>query len=334
MIVRMFLVALLITAGCSGAPVSADDAVAREIVVGSDPIRAFRPGSGQKIFGNLEFVGGLELWSRDDVLGGISAMRMTEDGNAFVGVMDTAHWFTGRFERDAVGRLSGVRDFQVAPMRDSTGKVITDRWDADAEGLVLDGDDAFVSYERIHRIERYRRADLPEATPVDRVLHLIPDYEFRNNRGMEAIAMAPAGTPLDGAMVVVSERSLDKQGNIFAAILDGPGQGVFFVRRNPPFDVTDGDFLPNGDLLLLERRFSVTRGVGMRIRRIAGSDIAAGKTVDGEVLIDVDFSYRIDNMESLDIFTAPDGSTRLLLASDDNQSFLQSNLILEFRLVE
>ncbi|MEM9105703.1 MAG: esterase-like activity of phytase family protein, partial [Pseudomonadota bacterium] len=330
MMTRMIVAALLIAAGFSGAPVKADDGSARAIIVGADPIRSFLSGSDQKTFGKLEFIAGLELWSRDSVLGGISAMRMTEDGNEFVGVMDTAHWFTGRFERDALGRLAGVRDFRVAPMRDANGRVFRERWDADAEGLVLKGDEAFVSYERIHRIERYRRSDLPAATPVDRVRHLIPDYEFRNNRGMEAIAIAPSGTPLDGAMVVVSERSLDKKGDIFAAVLDGPKQGVFFVRRNPPFDVTDGDFLPSGDLLLLERRFSMTRGVGMRIRRIAGSDIAAGETVDGEVLIDVDFSHEIDNMESLDVFTAPDGSTRLLLASDDNQSFLQSTIVLEF----
>ena len=334
MMVRMTLVALLITAaGCARAQVSGDDETVRDSTVGADPIRSFGPGSGKR-HGSLEFVGGLELWSRDSAFGGISALRMLADGYRFVGVKDTAHWFTGRFARDAAGRLSGVAEFKIAAMRDTKGRIIKERWDADAEGLVLRGDEALVSFERVHRIERFRLKDVPGATPVGRIKHLIPDHEFRNNRGMEALAIAPPGTPLDGAMVVVSERSLDKKGDIFAAILDGPKRGVFFVKRHPPFDATDGDFLPNGDLLLLERRFSVARGVGMRIRRIAGDDIAAGRTVDGEVLIDVDFSYRIDNMESLDVFTAPDGSTRLLLASDDNQSFLQDPLVLEFKLVE
>lgn len=331
MILRMILVALLITTGCARAQVGGE---VREIVVGADPIRNFRPGSGEKRHGSLEFVGGLELWSRDSDFGGISAMRMLEDGYRFVGVMDTAHWFTGRFERDAVGRLSDVTDFKIAPMRDAKSRIIKEREDADAEGLVLRGDEVLVSFERTHRIERFRFEDVPGATPLGRIKHFIPDHEFRYNRGMEALAIAPPGTPLDRAMVVISERSLDKKGDIFAAILDGPKKGVFFVKRHPPFDVTDGDFLPNGDLLLLERRFSAVRGVGMRIRRIAGADIAAGRTVDGEVLIDADFSHEIDNMESLDVSTAPDGSARILLASDDNQSFLQDTLVLEFRLVE
>ena len=88
------------------------------------------------------------------------------------------------------------------------------------------------------------------------------------------------------------------------------------------------------DLLLLERRFSLAGGVGMRIRRIAGGDIAAGETVDGAVLIEADFGYQIDNMESLDVFAGPGGSTHILLASDDNHSLLQRNIVLEFRLVE
>ena len=305
-----------------------------EVSVEARQIPNFKLRSDETRFGDLEFVGGLEITSRDGFLGGISAIRLTGEESRFIGVMDTGLWFTGQLTRDADGRLSGITEFFVSPVRDAKGRIIQQRWKTDAEGLVLKGEDAFVSFERQHRIERYRLKDLPDAAPVARIKHLIPDHEFRNNRGMEAIALAPAGTPLDGAMVVVSERSLDKKGDIFAAVIDGPKKGVFFVRRHAPFDVTDGDFLPNGDLLLLERRFSLAGGVGMRIRRIAGADIAAGKTVDGEVLIEADFGYQIDNMESLDVFQSPEGETHILLASDDNHSILQRNILLEFRLVE
>ena len=73
--------------------------------------------------------------------------------------------------------------------------------------------------------------------------------------------------------MLVSERSLNADGEIYAAVLSGPQEGVFFVKRHPPFDVTDGAFLPDGDILLLERRFSLSEGIGMRIRRIAAADI-------------------------------------------------------------
>lgn len=325
---------LLMVLGIAPALAGDRDQSVREITVEAHQIPKFKVRSSEQRFGELEYVGGMEITSPDRILGGISALRLVENGNRFVGVMDTGHLFTGQFERDADGRLSGVTAFVVAPMLDARGNVIGDRWKSDAEGLALNGDEAYVSFERQHRIDRYRLKDLPNAVPIARTRHLIPDHEFRNNRGMEALTIGPTGSPLSGSLVVVSERSLDKKGDIFAAIVNGPEKGVFFVRRHAPYDVTDGDFLPDGDLLLLERRFSLAGGIGMRVRRIAGADIAAGKTVDGDVLMEADFGYQIDNMESLDVFEAADGSTHILLASDDNHSLLQRSIILEFRLVE
>jgi hypothetical protein len=39
-------------------------------------------------------------------------------------------------------------------------------------------------------------------------------------------------------------------------------------------------------------------------------------------------------MEGLDVVRGPDGETRIIVVSDDNRSFLQRNLMLEFRLAE
>jgi hypothetical protein len=49
-------------------------------------------------------------------------------------------------------------------------------------------------------------------------------------------------------------------------------------------------------------------------------------------MLEADMRYQIDNMEGLDIWQAPDGTTRLSLVSDDNKSILQRNLYLEFAL--
>jgi hypothetical protein len=67
------------------------------------------------------------------------------------------------------------------------------------------------------------------------------------------------------------KRASTRTGNIFAAVLSGPRKGVFTVKRSGEFDITDGAFLPDGDLLLLERSFSMADGVGMRLRRIRPS---------------------------------------------------------------
>ncbi|MBN9053567.1 MAG: esterase-like activity of phytase family protein, partial [Rhizobiales bacterium] len=99
-----------------------------------------------------------------------------------------------------------------------------------------------------------------------------------------------------------------------------------------PWDITDGAFLPNGDLLLLERRFRLLDGMGMRIRRIDGDTIRPGAVVDGEVLIDADLRQQIDNMEGLDVVAMAKDDIRIIVVSDDNHSILQRNLMLEFRL--
>jgi hypothetical protein len=139
---------------------------------------------------------------------------------------------------------------------------------------------------------------------------------------------------LKGARVAITERSLDRSGNQFAAVLEGPEKGVFTVARKGDFDITDGAFLPNGNLLLLERSFSFMRGVALRLRRLEADTIRPGKLADGPVLLKANMAYQIDNMEGLDVWRRDDGALIVSLVSDDNQSVLQRNLYLEFRLDE
>lgn len=301
------------------------------ISVKSSLIENFRIGSSQTRFGEFEFLGGLELSSPSSYLGAMSAIRLGADRNSFLGVMDTGFWYAGRLARDESGRLFGVEDFTVSPILDRSGNGSDEKWKFDAEGLAVRGDEILVSFERNHRVDIYPADSPGNATPVGSLPVQIPMHEFRGNRGLETVAVAPQSSQLAGAVVAVTEKSLNAQGDVFAAILTGPSRGVFFIKRDPPFDVTDGAFLPNGDLLLLERRFSIAQGVGMRIRRFDGSRIAPGNLIDGETVLEAGFGYQIDNIEGLDVSTGEDGQIYVTLVSDDNHSILQRNLLLEFR---
>jgi hypothetical protein len=113
---------------------------------------------------------------------------------------------------------------------------------------------------------------------------LIPEYEFRGNRGLEAIiAVAPTASPLSGAVVAISEReSRCQSGDIYAAILTGPSKGVFFVKRDPPFDVTDGDFPAQwrpvaAGTPVLDR----SKALACESGSIDGSRLGPGNLVDG-----------------------------------------------------
>ncbi|MGL4491102.1 MAG: esterase-like activity of phytase family protein, partial [Rhizobiaceae bacterium] len=208
------------------------------------------------------------------------------------------------------------------------------KWLTDAEGLLVDGGKVSVSFERDHRISTGTLDDSSFAFAFVNERLPVPAREIRSNRGFETLAKSPDSSVLAGARVAVTEKSLNKDRNIFAGIMDGPGKGVFFVARQGDYDITDGDFLPNGDLLLLERKFSMAAGVAMRIRQIAGDTIKKGATVDGPILLEADMAYQIDNMEGLDVWQRADGATMVSLMSDDNHSILQRNLYLEFELGE
>jgi hypothetical protein len=154
------------------------------------------------------------------------------------------------------------------------------------------------------------------------------------NKGLEALLFVPKGLPLAGTLVAISERGLDSHGNLIAFLVGGPSPGQFSVRRTEGYDVSDAVLLPSGEILLLERKFSLVAGVGIRIRRIALAAVAPGALVDGPGIFEADLGYEIDNMEGIDAFVTPEGDTVLTLISDDNFSMIQRTLLLQFTLVE
>ena len=79
-------------------------------------------------------------------------------------------------------------------------------------------------------------------------------------------------------------------------------------------------FLPNGDLLLLERSYTVAEGVKMRLRRIKGDAIAKGSVADGPILFEADMAYQIDNMEAMDVWRRADGALMVAIPADDRRS--------------
>ena len=327
-----FLTAALLLA--LAAPVSAQDIGLQQIDVTASPIAQFKIGSQEKLFGRLEFIGGLEMNASARNFGALSAFHFLDAGGKFIGVADTGFWFAGTVTRDGEGRPSGMSDFRMNPMLDENGGAFRKKWESDAEGMFAEGKNILVSFEREHRISRGTiDPDLLTVTLSDLELP-IPAYELRNNKGFETLAQSPKDGPLAGAAVAVTEKSLNKSGNVFAAVMSGPQKGVFFVRRNGEFDITDGDFLPDGDLLLLERRFNMAEGIAMRLTLFKGGDIKPGATISGETLLETDLAYQIDNMEALDVWKDADGATRVTLLSDDNHSILQRNLLLEFKLAE
>jgi hypothetical protein len=298
------------------------------------PIEAFQPAEpDRRIFGSLEFRGGLELSSSAKNFGGLSAIRVAADGANFLAVTDKADWLRGRIVyRD--NRPMGIADAEMAPMLGSDGRPITARGWYDSEALTLEGNLAYVAFERVHRIVRfdYGKEGLlarAQTVPTPPEMSKLP-----SNRGIECLLAMPKGTPFAGALMAISERSLDGDGHVRGFLIGGPKPGVFSVKRKDDFDIVDCALTPSSDVLLLERFFSWQKGVAMRIRRVPLASVAPGAVLDGPNLIHADMGYQVDNMEGLSVHRAGDGTIVLTLVSDDNFSLIQRTLLLQFALLD
>ncbi|MGK2923219.1 MAG: esterase-like activity of phytase family protein [Methyloceanibacter sp.] len=299
------------------------------------PINFDRDRPERKEFGKLIFRGGLNLFGRSRHFGGFSGIALDASGTTLLAVTDAGAWMRATLAYD--GRwLKGMEDVTLGPILGHDGKPLRTDAERDAEGLALTAGDthagqALISFEREHRILRY-----PFTTksfgPPNGVVRLPKEAEGMDaNQGLEAVALIHAGR-LKGTVVAFSERLKDANGNLRGWLIGGRGPGPITVRRLGGFDITDAAGLPDGGLVLLERRFRYSEGVKMRIRRVSAAELKPGKLIDGEVLLEATDRLNIDNMEAIAVHRSRAGETILTLMSDDNFSPFQRSLIMQFAL--
>lgn len=304
----------------------------KKLLIEAREISVFRPEKPDRVrFGKLEFLGGLELASASKDFGGISGLRFIGNSNEFLAVTDKGFWLSAELIRDR-NRPAAIEAARITRLRDSSGKKLNKKSEADAEGLEISGDVVFISFERQHRIEQYSLLNGEIIPAAKGPVVVFEPNEFSKNSGLEAVAKPDGESPLAGTLLAFPEHAPSQDGNLRGFIIDENSAAEFRIAKSKNFSITDADFLPNGDLVLLERKFSIAEGVALRIRRFDSVAIMPGALVDGEILIEADWSYEIDNMEALAISDMPGGDSRLTLVSDDNFSRNQRTLLLEFRL--
>jgi len=303
------------------------------IEVNARAIAAFDPrDTSLRRFGQLEFRGGVELTSPYKEFGGLSAIRVGPDGAHFLALTDLGRWLRGRITYEGK-RPTGIADAEMAPILGFDGKPLAARRWFDTESIAEDDGTLYVGIERVQQIVRFDYGAhgllaRGQAIPVPPAFKQLP-----SNGSLEALEFIPKGLPLAGTLIAISERGYDQSGNLRAFLLGGPSPGTFALKRTDDFDVSDCALLAPAELLVLERRFSLLRGLAMRIRRIPLAAIRPGALVDGPIAIEADLGYQIDNMEGLSVHRAG-RETVLTLVSDDNFSPIQRTILLQFVLVE
>ena len=297
------------------------------------PIETFHIGHNGAKFGDLTFLGGLELLASDRKVGGLSGLVSLDGGNAFLAVTDNGHWVSGKIEQTPDGKPLDIRDVRFAPLLGADGRTLRARWGHDTEAVTLSNSGLYVTAEFNNAIYHY---SWPLVTGRERMTGKVslPDdiLSLPRNAGLESLAAVPENSAFAGNLIAVAESS-KSDAHDFSAFIIGPG-GVerFAIRRQNRFDATDAAFLPDGDLLLMERRFNLRDLIGLRLRRFEAASIAPGAVLEGDILLEADFDYQIDNMEALAVHQTLNGETILTLLSDNNRSMLQRTVLLRFRL--
>jgi hypothetical protein len=319
------------TAGLPAGSAAALEQTRMPVVISARPINLFEPRSPEKTrFGQMIFRSGLVLSGNHPRFGGFSGLWRSPDGRDLVAITDNGFWLTASVQ-SRNNRLTGLDRAELAPILGASGRPLHRSRYYDTESLAIADGVAFIGVERTHDILRFdwgkqgveARA---QVLSVPREIKRLP-----NNRGLEAIGVVPAGHPLAGAVVAIAERSGGEDEPTIGLILGGRQPGLFRVIRHDGYDITDLAFLPGGDMLLLERWYRPLRGVGMRIRRIPGGSLKPGALLDGPYLIEADLGQEIDNMEGMSVHMEQ-GKPVVTLISDDNFSFLQRTVMLEFEL--
>ncbi len=103
---------------------------------------------------------------------------------------------------------------------------------------------------------------------------------------------------------------------------------AFLLSDNASF-VTGADYGPGGVLYVLERDYSLLRGLSIRVVRYWPGRDGLPLPETQEVLVELPSDTGIDNMEGISLWTDAEGRTRLTMISDDNFSPIQRTIIVE-----
>lgn len=308
----------------------AAEAATRDISVSAAAISLAELTGGEEERGPLRFVAGLALTSGDSGFGGLSGLAMAPGGKTLTAINDRGEWLRMELERDLAGRPTGVAAASMTPILGVNGRpVAATNYTSDSEALArLANGDMLVAFERRNRVLRFPAGtDLSVARP--RLFGFrAGSRRFVQAHGLEAMAGLAGG----GVLIVEENRRGDAAS--FVGWRIGPKGGAPKTVRYTTlgaFKPTGLARLDGGDLLMLERRFSLLGGFASRVVRLAA------KTLDGKAplrgddeIIRLQAPGLSDNFEAIDAVPRAGGGHDVYLLSDDNFNFLQRTLLLQF----
>lgn len=281
--------------------------------------------------GSLDWRGGLELTADGARFGGLSAIEVDHDGRLLTALTDRGDWLRFALDYDRRGYLAAAHLLSQSPLNNVDGAPLRRKSDRDSESLARLADGGHVvSFEGRHRLLFYPASDPPfSATPVT----LIPPAGLRrarSNGGIEALTLFA-----ENWLFALGEKIELADGTLLGWAGDGRHWRALHYKPVSMFRPTGATTLPDGDVLLLERRFSLLGGFAARLVRLAQNDIVRAATdfsyvLQGREVARLEPPLSVDNFEGVSARRADSGETLVYIVSDDNFLALQRTLLMLF----
>ena len=288
----------------------------------AQPVALDESAPERRRVGSLFYLGGWALSSDSPRFGGLSALHveqgrvasLSDDGNLF---------------RFALPMAAGREPLRIDPLQEGPGSR-TRKSNRDTESMVILGPWLWAGFEKHNMVWRYRLPDLAAAASAQPALM----REWRGNSGAEALVRLA-----DGRFLVFCEGASDNHPLSDVVLFAGDpadpatGAALLHYRRVPGYRVSDAAVVPDGRLLILNRRFEWLEGFSLVLTVADLRGLRPDAVIEGREIARLQPPLTIDNMEGVSV-TVENNRTIVWLVSDDNFFPLQRTLLLKFALVE
>ena len=321
-----------IVAWLLSAPALADDRIDVRVF-----LREFARFTNATLPAGLEPLGGIELESDNEDFGGFSGLDVSADGKSFIAVSDRGHWLTGTFVYGQ-GKLTGVSDVRLAPIRNGRGEVDARKSRSDAEAVAAwseagIADKVIVGFERRERVEQFNLGKHGLQAPAERVRLPRAASEGETNGELEALGRFTQG-PLKGWLIAISEKNESPDGALRGWLWRKGKTHEFHITRHDNYRITGLAILPGGDeIITVERSFTPPVGVGMAMRRFSIDDLQRKDAGKGRLVFSGKIpAFRLDNMEGIAAHHDERGTIITVISDDNFNRSIQDTVMFQFRL--
>jgi hypothetical protein len=293
----------------------------QRLTIASTPVLLDASNPSRRRVGALTFLGGWHLTSNARVFGGISALDV--DNNRMTAVSDI-----GAIIRFRLGQFGAVGDADLKSVPKGCGPVVR-KSDNDTESLAHDAarQTWWIGMEWRNIICR-TNADFSKGAYVTP-----PSIaRWRKKKGPETLLRLA-----DGRFLTIAEKARDDDPVRPAVLFDrdpnDPAAIATKLGYRPPdgFDPTDAAQLPDGRILVLNRRFALNSLFTAVLVILDPSAMNANDTMSGRMIARFEPPVISDNFEGLSV-TTENGRPVIWIVSDDNYERWQRTLLLKFQL--